>query len=192
MNAETMFANGSPDDKIAILIDGENLHYGAKNMGIHLDYLALSRKITGDRNLRRCGFYTTLSNKSQSKVDFINFLKLNGLQVTVREVHEDDDGNTRTFGNLDVDLAVDAMAMVDNIDTFVICSGDGDFVPLVKKLVSYGKHVVVCALRTMTSTELISSCDLFIDLKEIKDDICLDSSSRDADNDPDNIMENEY
>ena len=66
----------SPMDKVAIFIDGENIHYSAKHLNMRLDYLKLCRILAGERRLVRAYFYTAISNQSEGKIDFINFLKL--------------------------------------------------------------------------------------------------------------------
>ena len=65
----------------------------------------------------------------------------------------------------DIRLVVDAMEYCSsrsNIDTFVIISGDSDFLPLVSKLKEYGKTVIGVGLREATSDLLAANCDEFI------------------------------
>jgi uncharacterized LabA/DUF88 family protein len=63
--------------------------------------------------------------------------------------------------------------MSPHLDVVIICSGDGDFKPLIESVARHGKHVEVCALREMTSTDLIAAADSYIDLASLKDDIAL-------------------
>ncbi|MCY3637549.1 MAG: NYN domain-containing protein, partial [Chloroflexi bacterium] len=64
----------------------------------------------------------------------------------------------------DIRLAIEAIDLLYNnpIDTFVIVSSDSDFVPLVGKLRSSGKSVIVAGRREATSPTLIKSCDRYI------------------------------
>ncbi|PID80749.1 NYN domain-containing protein, partial [bacterium DOLZORAL124_64_63] len=48
----------SSNDRVAIFIDGENIHYSAKHLNMRLDYLKLCRKLAGPRRLVRSYFYT--------------------------------------------------------------------------------------------------------------------------------------
>ena len=164
------------NDRVAIFIDGENIHYSAKHLNMRLDYLKLCSKIAGPRRLVRSYFYTAVSNQSEGKIDFINFLKLNGFTVVTKEIKSfnDQEGSGRSVRSvLDMEMAIDAIEMSDHLDTVVLCTGDGDFAPLVKAIGRRGKHVEVCALREMTSTELIAAADLYTDLATMKDDIAL-------------------
>lgn len=73
----------------------------------------------------------------------------------------------------DIKLVVDAMELSytkDNIDTFVVVSGDSDFTPLVSKLKENGKTVVGVGMRESTSDLLAANCDEFIYYEDIKAD----------------------
>ena len=164
------------NDRVAIFIDGENIHYSAKQLNMRLDYLKLCSKIAGPRRLVRSYFYTAVSNQSEGKIDFINFLKLNGFTVVTKEIKSfnDMEGSGRNVRSvLDMEMAIDAIELSEHLDTVVLCTGDGDFVPLVQALGRRGKHVEVCALREMTSTDLIAAADLYTDLATMKDEIAL-------------------
>ena len=162
-------------DRVAIFIDGENIHYSAKHLNMRLDYLKLCRKLAGPRRLVRSYFYTALSSQSEGKIDFVNFLKLNGFTVVTKEVKSfnDAEGSRNVRSCLDMQMAINVMEMTPNLDTVIICTGDGDFVPLVQAVGRAGRHVEVCALREMTSTELIAASDVYQDLGALKDEIAL-------------------
>jgi hypothetical protein len=58
--------------------------------------------------------------------------------------------------------AMDLAASKSHITTFVICSGDSDFSPLVSKLKENDKAVVGVGVKNSTSGLLLSNCDEFI------------------------------
>lgn len=170
-----MYTHNS-SDRVAIFIDGENIHYSAKHLNMRLDYLKLCRRLAGGRRLVRSYFYTAVSNQSEGKIDFINFLKLNGFTVVTKEIksfNESDAGGRNVRGILDMEMAIDALEMASSLDTVILCTGDGDFRPLVLALARRGIHVEVCALREMTSTDLIATADAYTDLASLKDEIVL-------------------
>ena len=39
----------NPQDRVAIFIDGENIHYSAKHLNMRLDYLKLCSRLAGPR-----------------------------------------------------------------------------------------------------------------------------------------------
>ena len=68
----------------------------------------------------------------------------------------------------DIRMAIDALetAMTrQQIDTYVIVSGDSDFGPLVAKLREYGRYTVGIGPRSITHHLLVKSCDEFIYLE---------------------------
>ncbi|HEY5578846.1 MAG TPA: NYN domain-containing protein [Acidimicrobiia bacterium] len=65
----------------------------------------------------------------------------------------------------DIKLAVDALELAferDYVTTFVICSGDSDFTPLVHKLRELNKRVIGVGIKESTSPLLPPACDEFL------------------------------
>ena len=65
----------------------------------------------------------------------------------------------------DIKMAVDAVELAferEYVDTFVICTGDSDFSPLVHKLRELNKQVIGVGLKASTSKLLPPACDEFI------------------------------
>jgi len=171
-----------PLDRIAIFIDGENIHYSAKHLNIRLDYLKLCDALADGRRLLRASFYTAVSGQSEGKIDFINFLRLNGFHVVARELRghggEGEGAGRGLRGHLDLQMAVDVLELLPRLDAVVICTGDGDFVPLLEAAARRGCHVELCALREMTSTELIAAADEYVDLGALKERVLLQRETR--------------
>ena len=65
---------------------------------------------------------------------------------------------------VDISLCVDALTLAESeaVQTFVIISGDGDYVPLIDELMRRGKHVIVAALSSGLSMEMKRRPDNFI------------------------------
>ena len=77
----------------------------------------------------------------------------------------------------DIRMVVDALDLCytkENIDTFVIISGDSDFSPLVSKRRENAKTVIGVGVKQSTSDLLMSNCDEFI----FYDDLAAASTSR--------------
>jgi hypothetical protein len=65
----------------------------------------------------------------------------------------------------DIKMAVDAVELAfvrDYVSTFVICTGDSDFTPLVYKLRELNKSVIGVGVRASTSNILPPACDEFL------------------------------
>lgn len=72
--------------------------------------------------------------------------------------------------NLDIQLVIDAMEVAyvnPLIDSFCIVSGDSDYMPLVGKLKSMGKHVLGISRSEAASNIFIKACNEFIFLESV-------------------------
>jgi uncharacterized LabA/DUF88 family protein len=61
-------------------------------------------------------------------------------------------------------IAMEILDHLDAIDVLVLCSGDGDFVPLTERLRREGKRVEVAAFRSATDDALVKAADAFVAL----------------------------
>ncbi len=79
----------------------------------------------------------------------------------------------------DIKLVVDALEMAlthEHIDTYVIVSGDSDFVPLISKLRELNRYVVVVGSRDATSKLLRNYCDELIPYRALTGDDTTEST----------------
>src|SRR5206468_7521857 len=81
-------------------------------------------------------------------------------------------GRRKVKGNMDIELAVDAMELAEHVDQMVLFSGDGDFRPLVQAVQRRGLRVTVVSTISsqapMIADELRRQADVFIDLVELQ------------------------
>jgi uncharacterized LabA/DUF88 family protein len=90
----------------------------------------------------------------------------------------------RRTNSIDVMLAVECSDFLHNhpqVDTYVLVTGDGDFIPLVSLLRSQGKNVVVIGVSEATSYHLIESADHFISYASLLEE---DRAARTPDKEP--------
>ena len=94
----------------------------------------------------------------------------------------DASGRRKVKGNMDIELAVDAMELAERVDEMVLFSGDGDFRSLIEAVQRRGVRVtVVSAISSeppMIADELRRQADAFIDLVELQPRIARDQSER--------------
>ncbi len=111
-------------------------------------------------------------------------LDYNGYKVVTKPAKEFTDslGRRKIKGNMDIELAIDAMEQSETVDHLVIFSGDGDFTTLVEALQRRGRKVsVVSSLQTqppMIADDLRRQADYFIELSSLKAEIGRDPSER--------------
>jgi uncharacterized LabA/DUF88 family protein len=90
----------------------------------------------------------------------------------------------RRTNSIDVMLAVECSDFLHGhpqVDTYVLVTGDGDFIPLVSLLRSKGKNVVVIGVSEATSYHLIESADHFISYASLLEE---DRAARTQDKQP--------
>src|SRR3982750_3302809 len=126
----------SSSDKIALFIDGANLYATAKTLGFDIDYKRLLKEFQGRGTLLRAFYYTAIIEDQEypSIRPLIDWLDYNGYTVVTKATKEfiDASGRRKVKGNMDIELAVDAMELAEHIDQMVLFSGDGDFRQLVE------------------------------------------------------------
>lgn len=155
--------------RVAIFIDGSNLFYAALQLGVEIDYTKLLCRLTAGSRLLRAFFYTGVDRTNEKQQGFLLWMRRNGYRVISKDLVQLPDGSKKA--NLDVEIAVDMMALVDSYDTAVLVSGDGDLAYAVNAVSYRGARVEVVSLRTMTSDSLINVSDRYIDLEGIKEDV---------------------
>ena len=149
----------SPEDRIALFLDFENLAIGAREDlgGFQFDLRPVAdalaergrvvvRRAYGDWNL----FADFRGMLSEHHVEMIEI---------PQRIH----GPRKNAA--DIKMAVDAIELSferEYITTFVLATGDSDFTPLVHKLRELNKRVVGIGLRDSTSKLLPAACDEFL------------------------------
>jgi uncharacterized LabA/DUF88 family protein len=129
--------------------------------------------------LVRALFYTPIGEDQEYIAirPLIDWLEYNGYTVTTKATKEfiDASGRCRIKGNLDIELAIDAMELAKYVDQIVLFSGDGDFRSLVEGLQRRGVRVtVVSTMKShppMIAEELRRQADVFVDLLEMQSKI---------------------
>jgi uncharacterized LabA/DUF88 family protein len=165
------------DDRLALFIDGYNLHLSAKALGFDIDYKLLRHEFMRRGKLLRAFYYTALlENDEYSLVrPLADWLDYNGFSMVTKPAKEytDSQGRRKVKGNMDVELAVDAMEIAPRMDHAVIFSGDGCFRHLIERLQRQGVRVsVVSTIRSrppFVADELRRQADNFIELDELRD-----------------------
>jgi len=175
-----------PGEKIALFIDGANLYATAKSLGFDIDYKRLLREFQSRGYLLRAFYYTAvIEDQEYSSIrPLIDWLDYNGYSVVTKATKEfvDQTGRRKVKGNMDIELAVDAMEVAGSIDHMVLFSGDGDFRSLVEAVQRKGVRVtVVSTISTqppMVADELRRQADVFTDIVELQSKIGRDPAER--------------
>jgi len=176
------------NERVALFIDGVNLYATAKSLEFDIDYKRLLLLFGQRAQLVRAFYYTALADEQEysSIRPLIDWLGYNGFTVVTKPLKEftDASGRRKVKGNMDIELAVQAIQIAPALDHIVLFSGDGDFRSLVADLQLRGKRVsVISTLQSsppMIADELRRQADQFIDLADLEPIICREPSARPA------------
>ena len=176
----------SSSNRIALFIDGANLYATAKALGFDIDYRRLLTDFQNRGTVVRAYYYTAIiEDQEYSSIrPLTDWLDYNGYAVVTKATKEffDASGRRKVKGNMDVELAVDAMELAGYIDQMVLFSGDGDFRSLVAAMQRRGVRVTVVSTiatqRPMIADDLRRQADVFIDLRELQPKIGRDPAPR--------------
>ena len=166
-------------ERVAVFVDGANLYHSIKNYyrGV-LDYDRLLAAAVGGRKLLRATFYIVEKQEtdegSASARSFVYNLNKFGYKVRSKPlvIHEtlsaEGERTVSHKGDWDIGIVVDMMRLADHADTYVLVSGDGDYVEAVEYLQSErGIRIEVISAAQCTSQALLDVCDRHTDLADI-------------------------
>jgi uncharacterized LabA/DUF88 family protein len=114
----------------------------------------------------------------------IDWLDYNGYTVVTRTAKEfiETSGRRRLTGDIDIDLAIDAMEIAEHIDQMVLFSGNGNLRSLVEAMQRRGVRVtIISSISTQPSViadELRRQADVFTDLIDLRSKVGRDPSER--------------
>lgn len=129
-----------------------------------MNFGAILKEAIGDRALIRAVAYVITTEAGDEK-NFFEALGKLGIEAKTKDLQIFAGGAKKA--DWDVGLAVDAIKMAPKLDTVVIVSGDGDFIPLVEYLqMNEGCQVEVISFGKSSSGKLREAADDFIDMCE--------------------------
>lgn len=153
-----------PEQRVAILIDTQNLYHSAKNLyRSKVNFDAVVKAALQNRKLIRALSYV-VNTEGGEETAFFEALEKVGIEIKTKDLQIFYGGAKKA--DWDVGLAIDAIKLAHKVDAIVIASGDGDFVPLVEYIKSQGCQVEVISFGRSSSQRLRDSVDDFIDMDE--------------------------
>jgi len=164
-----------PEERVALFIDGANLHAAARALGFDIDYKRLLKYFQEQCRLVRAFYYTALIEDQEYSPlrPLVDWLDYNGFTMVTKPTKEFTDamGRRKIKGNMDIELAIDVLDMSAHLDHVVLFSGDGDFRRLVEAVQRRGVRVsVVSTVRSqppMVADELRRQADVFVELEDL-------------------------
>ncbi len=152
------------EQRVIVLIDVQNLYYSARNLySTKVNFQEILKKAVSGRKLVRAFAYVVRTKTGEEK-PFFKALTSLGIETRVKDLQEFYGGEKKA--DWDVGLVIDAVRASNSVDAVILCSGDGDFVPLVDYLKNQGKRIEAIAFEKTTSSKLREAVDEFTDIGE--------------------------
>lgn len=155
------------EQRVSVFVDVQNMYYSAKNLySAKVNFAQVLRNAVMGRKLVRAIAYVIKADIKEEK-NFHDALEAIGYEVKSKDLQTFAGGAKK--GDWDIGIAVDAIELANKLDTVVLVSGDGDFVPLVDHLKrAMGCRVEIMAFGPSSSGKLRDEADEFIDMDKNK------------------------
>lgn len=154
----------NPDQRVGVFVDVQNLYYSARNIyNSRVNFNEVLAAAVGDRRLIRAIAYVVQADMPEEHT-FFEALEKTGFEVKRKELQTFAGGHQK--GDWDVGIAMDIIKLMNKLDVIVLCSGDGDFIPLLEYLQMTGQLTETVAFGKSCSGKVKELTDHFIDLDE--------------------------
>ena len=155
------------EQRVSVFVDVQNMYYSAKNLySAKVNFAQVLRNAVMGRKLVRAIAYVIKADIKEEK-NFHDALEAIGYEAKSKDLQTFAGGAKK--GDWDIGIAIDAIELANKLDTVVLVSGDGDFVPLVDHLKrAMGCRVEVMAFGPSSSGKLRDEADEFIDMDKNK------------------------
>ena len=153
------------NQRVAVFIDTQNLYHTAKHVynNARVNFGHVVEDVVAGRSLVRALAYV-ITTESGDEKNFFQALEKMGIEIKTKDLQSFVDGSKKA--DWDVAIAVDAIRIAPRVDSVIIVSGDGDFVPLAEYLKQMGVQVEVACFGQSTSAKLLEEADIFTDLSQ--------------------------
>ena len=162
---------GGDRGRVAVFIDGLSLFYGARNLGIEIDYKQLLRYFARDGRLLHAFFYAGVDSELEHsrQQGFLIWMRHHGYRVVTKAVQHFPDGNKKL--DIDVEIAVDMMKLSEHCDTMVLVSSNDTLTYAVQRVGERGVRVELLGLGGNTGYDLLNLVDSYAELATIQDEV---------------------
>ena len=155
----------NPNQRVAVLVDVQNLYYSARNLyRARVSFKNLLKLIVADRTLVRAIAYVIKAGEDKED-EFFEALNAAGFEIKEKKLQVFYGGAKK--GDWDIGIAMDAIRLGHKVDSIILVSGDGDYMPVVNYLQqALGCLVEIAAFRRTANKELTTMADDFTNIEE--------------------------
>jgi uncharacterized LabA/DUF88 family protein len=155
------------EQRVGVFVDVQNMYYSGRNLyNAKVNFAQILKEAVNNRSLVRAIAYVIKADIKEEK-NFFEALNKIGFEVKSKDLQTFVGGAKK--GDWDIGIAMDTIELASKLDTIVLVSGDGDFVPLIQHLKrALGCRIEVIAFGKSSSAKLREEADEFIDLDKDK------------------------
>ena len=136
--------------KTAVFIDWANVYYWKETLKKEVDPKKLFEYLQSYDNVKQLRFYFGTDQSHPASAAFLNEIRQLGYEVVTKDVKflkKYNEERTEYIWvrkcDFDLEIGLDCFEQLDDFDSFIFFSGDGDFATLYKRLIKRNKQVVV-------------------------------------------------
>ena len=158
--------------RVYVFVDAANIFYSQKTLKWRVSYVRLKAYLSKECDVRKIFTYTATDPERKNQNKFIQMLENNGFIVRTKPVKQIriSPGVYQWKGDFDVELTMDMLDYISEYETAILLSGDSDFAPVVDRIKSRGKRIIVMSVKGHISKELLNRAK-YVNLKKLKSDI---------------------
>lgn len=155
------------EQRVGVFVDVQNLYYSAKHLyKAKINFKEILKDAVAGRKLIRAIAYVIKAGELKEKTFFDALLRI-GFEVKSKDLQVFYGGAKK--GDWDIGIAMDTIELASKLDTIVLVSGDGDYIPLVQHLKRAAScKVEIIAFSKSASSKLAEEADDFLDLCKSK------------------------
>ncbi len=183
-------------EKAIILIDEANYFYGFRKKNWKIDYKKFLDFLKNQYEILEAFYFTGIISKKAYFDSHLEYdphkdlhkfletknkqnkrnkdLKESGYRVIdkpVASVYDSVNADYKRKCNFDVEITLKAVDLINNYDVLILCSGDGDFVKLIKYVKGKYKKTLVIGHKDRFNWELEKAANRTIFLEDVQDKI---------------------
>ena len=151
------------EQRVGIFIDAQNLYHSAKNLyHARVNFGQVVKDALAGRALIRAIAYVITTESGEESAFFEALTKM-GIEAKTKDLQIFAGGSKKA--DWDVGLAIDAVKLAPKLDTVILATGDGDFIPLIQYLdMNEGCQVEVISFGKSSSAKLKEVAHAFTDM----------------------------
>lgn len=150
------------EQRVGLFVDVQNFYYTARNVyDCRVNFNAVLKDAVGDRPLVRAIAYGIRAQMPEEQT-FFDALEKAGFEVKLKDLQTYYGGTKK--GDWDVGIVMDIIKLNPKLDTIVLASGDGDYIPLLEYLQILGQRVELVSFGKSTSSKMRELVDYHLDL----------------------------